>query len=60
MAIEIDELICTGCGLCAVACPQEAIETFGIARIEPEKCVECLECIPACPIDAITEKEDEV
>ena len=59
MAVVIDELICTGCSLCAAACPQEAIEVYGIARIEQEKCVECLECIPSCPIDAITREEEE-
>ncbi|MCF8104775.1 MAG: 4Fe-4S dicluster domain-containing protein [Desulfohalobiaceae bacterium] len=42
--------LCNQCGLCAEACPVEAIsEQDGIYRVDEELCTQCLECVKACP-----------
>lgn len=41
---------CLGCGDCAAACNEGAIEIVnGVAKIDPDKCVSCGACIKACP-----------
>ena len=46
---------CTGCTLCAVKCPQEAIS--GNKKephtIEQEKCIKCDMCLEVCKFDAV-------
>lgn len=45
---------CTGCGECARACPDDAVEVEGdLARIDRERCVGCGLCVRACPTGAI-------
>ncbi|MFO7962314.1 MAG: 4Fe-4S binding protein [Desulfobacterales bacterium] len=41
MEIIVNELKCVGCGLCAAACPREALKTYGIVLIDHDKCREC-------------------
>jgi len=51
---------CTGCGVCADVCPDEAIKiTRAMAYPEPVpgKCRGCLTCISECPFDAIEVSE---
>ena len=62
--IEIDETKCSGCGICATACAEGAIEvTDGKARVVKETYCDGLgACIGECPEGALTivEREAEV
>ena len=59
--IHIDEEKCTGCGLCADACHEGAIEMVnGKAKLVRENfCDGFGDCQPACPAGAITFEERE-
>lgn len=59
--IKIDEEKCNGCGACATACHEGAIEIIdGKAKLVREDYCDGLgDCLPACPLDAITFEERE-
>ncbi len=59
--IKIDEETCNGCGACAEACHEGAIEMVnGKARLTREDYCDSLgDCLPACPTGAITFEERE-
>ena len=59
--IHIDEESCNGCGACAAACHEGAIEMVeGKARLTREDYCDGLgDCLPACPTEAITFEERE-
>ena len=59
--IKIDEEKCIGCGACADACHEGAIEMMeGKARlIREDYCDGLGDCLPTCPTDAITFEERE-
>ena len=59
--IRIDEEKCNGCGLCAEACHEGAIDMVdGKAKLVRENfCDGFGDCLPACPTGAITFEERE-
>ena len=59
--IKIDEDKCNGCGACAAACHEGAIEMInGKAKLTREDYCDGLgDCLPACPRNAITFEERE-
>ena len=59
--IKIDEEKCNGCGACASACHEGAIEMIdGKAKLTREHYCDGLgDCLPACPTSAITFEERE-
>ena len=59
--IKIDEDRCNGCGACAAACHEGAIEMVnGKAKLTREDYCDGLgDCLPACPVDAIRFEERE-
>lgn len=59
--IKIDEEKCNGCGACAAACHEGAIEMMnGKAKLTREDYCDGLgDCLPACPTNAITFEERE-
>ncbi len=59
--IKIDDEKCNGCGICAKACHEGAIEMInGKAKLTREDYCDGLgDCLPACPTNAISFEERE-
>lgn len=60
--IKIDSELCNGCGACAAACHEGAIEMIeGKARLMREDFCDGLgDCLPSCPTGAISFEERDV
>lgn len=45
--------VCTSCGACAAACPQQCIVAGSPYLIQKEHCLHCGACTEACPVGAV-------
>jgi heterodisulfide reductase subunit A len=55
---QADEALCSGCKVCLVACPYDAIsrdEQKKVAVVNQAVCTGCGTCVAACPCNAITQ-----
>jgi len=52
----VDETLCTGCNVCAIVCPFDAIKKneMGVAQVDEDFCKGCGTCSANCPERAIT------
>ena len=59
--VKIDEEKCIGCGQCASACHEGAIDMIGgkAKLMREDYCDGLGDCLPACPVDAIKIEERE-
>ena len=60
--IEVNEDLCSGCGVCVAVCPYEAPKLVKsndalVSVIDDLKCKRCGLCVSACPSEAITIKD---
>jgi len=51
--VFIDARKCVGCGICAQACPRNAIVVNKVAKIDHRRCDGCGRCVAKCPQNAL-------
>lgn len=58
MIKAINEIACTGCGLCEKICPADLFRLDNKSQkmkiVYPADCCNCLQCRYICPVDAIS------
>ena len=57
---EVDDEICTLCGICASVCPTSSITVSDLVVTEKPKCTACSACVQNCPTGAMQWKNDGV
>lgn len=50
---QVNQKICTYCGLCISTCPAGAISIDGHLSMDVARCIFCCACIKICPEDAV-------
>ena len=56
---QVDEAFCTACSICQEACPFEAINIDGTAKVNWQVCMGCGVCVTKCPHGALSLMRDE-
>lgn len=57
MAVSVLNEKCVGCGLCAKACPFDAIKIEARKAVITDKCTSCGACVESCKFGAIVSDE---
>jgi len=60
---QVDEVLCSACGLCVETCPFDALSLDLTAAVNAVRCVGCGVCVLNCPEDAmglVRRPEDEI
>ena len=53
--IQVEQALCTGCGVCVETCPKSAISLYnGKALVDAALCDGCGACVEACPRGALS------
>jgi len=50
---HVDEVLCSGCGLCLSACQFGALSLGDMTQVDEMHCLGCGVCVPACPDGAL-------
>lgn len=50
---QVDEMLCTGCGLCVERCQFEALSLKDVMCVDKARCVGCGVCVPTCSEGAL-------
>jgi heterodisulfide reductase subunit A-like polyferredoxin len=50
---QVDQTLCTGCGLCVERCQFEALSLEDVVSVDGIRCVGCGVCVSACPDEAL-------
>lgn len=55
----LDASLCNACGVCADACPFDALKVNGCATLDWGKCMGCGVCVDQCAMEAMSLVRDE-